>query len=241
MEKRPKQLIFLLPNLFTASSIFAGVFSIISAVEGRYELAAWMILLSLLFDGLDGRVARLTHTCSRFGVEFDSLADIVAFGAAPAMLIYFYAGHDFGRFGIIASALFVIFGAIRLARFNVTTAKIEPSVFIGVPIPTAAVFTALLVLLFEKYAALASWQIVIPIEALLMSLLMVSNIRYPSFKKINLHAMHVTRMLVLVLVVASLIFLYPIEGFALFFILYVFYGPLRAAVHLYRRWRLIKK
>jgi CDP-diacylglycerol--serine O-phosphatidyltransferase len=241
MEKRPRQLIFLLPNLFTASSIFAGVFSIISAVDGRYELAAWMILLSLLFDGLDGRVARLTHTCSRFGVEFDSLADIIAFGAAPAMLIYFYAGHDFGRFGIIASALFVIFGAIRLARFNVTTAKIEPSVFIGVPIPTAAVFTALSVLLFEKYAALASWQIIIPIEALLMSLLMVSNIRYPSFKKVNLHAMHVTRMLVLVLVVASLIFLYPIEGFALFFVLYVVYGPLRAGMHLYRRWRLINK
>jgi CDP-diacylglycerol--serine O-phosphatidyltransferase len=241
MEKRPRQLIFLLPNLFTASSIFAGVYSMISAVEGRYELAAWMILLSLLFDGLDGRVARLTHTCTRFGVEFDSLADIIAFGAAPALLAYFYAGHEFGRFGIIASALFVIFGAIRLARFNVTTAKIEPSVFIGVPIPTAAVFTALLVLLFEKYAALASWQLIIPIEALLMSLLMVSNIRYPSFKKFNLQAMHVTRMFVMILVIASLIFLYPIEGFAFFFVLYILYGPLLAVIHLYKRWRLINK
>ncbi len=102
---RPKQFAYVLPNLFTAASIFTGFVSMAAAINGEFEKAAWLIFLALIFDGLDGRVARLTNTCSRFGVEFDSLADIVSFGVAPALLIYMYAGHDFGRFGIVASAI----------------------------------------------------------------------------------------------------------------------------------------
>jgi len=117
----------------------------IHATAGHFQQAAWLIFLALIFDGLDGRVARLTNSCSKFGVEFDSLADIVSFGVAPAMLLYLFAGEEFGRFGVVVTALYVIFGAIRLARFNVMSASTEPSVFIGVPIPTAAVFIALLV------------------------------------------------------------------------------------------------
>ncbi|MHC3995291.1 CDP-diacylglycerol--serine O-phosphatidyltransferase [Thiomicrolovo sp. ZZH C-3] len=236
-----RSLAFLLPNLFTAASIFAGVYSMIAATQGRFGFAAWMILLSLIFDGLDGRVARLTNTCSRFGVEFDSLADIIAFGAAPAMLIYLYAGHEYGRFGVLVSALFVIFGAIRLARFNVMTAQSEPSVFIGVPIPTAATFAAVLVLLFTKYGGHATYGWIILAGALVTALLMVSNIRYPSFKKIDMHAMHVKRVLVGLLVAASLIFLYPIEGVALLFTIYILYGPLRATWFFYRRYTLLRK
>ena len=241
MNTPPRSLAYLLPNLFTAASIFAGVYSMIAAVDGRFVFAAWMILLSLVFDGLDGRVARLTNTCSRFGVEFDSLADIIAFGAAPAMLIYLYVGDDYGRYGVLVSALFVIFGAIRLARFNVMTAKTEPSVFIGVPIPTAATFTAVLVLLFSKYGGHNQYGWIILVGALVTSLLMVSNIRYPSFKKVDMHAMHVKRVLVALLVTASLIFLYPIEGVALFFTLYILYGPLRAAWYFYHRYALLRR
>lgn len=240
MKKHPTQLAYLLPNFFTASSIFAGIYSIISAVEGNFVLAAWMVLLSLVFDGLDGRVARMTNTCSQFGVEFDSLADIVAFGAAPAMLIYLYAGLDFGRFGIMTSALFVIFGGIRLARFNVMTGESEPSVFIGVPIPTAAVFVSILVLLFEKYHFLAEYKLVILISALIVAVLMVSNIRYPSFKKVDMDKKHMRRVFVAIVAVAMFIFIYPTEGFAIFFTLYLLYGPLLALIHLYKRSRLLK-
>lgn len=237
----PSGLIYILPNLFTASGIFAGVFSMISAVEGSFEQAAWLIMLALLFDGLDGRVARLTHTCSKFGVEFDSLADVVAFGAAPAMLIYSYVGSGYGRYGIAVSALFVIFGAVRLARFNVMTVKTEPSVFIGMPIPTAAVFLSLLVLLFERYAFMRSEGYLILVFAVAVALLMVSNIRYPSFKKVDLHVMHVTRSFVSIVFGALLIFLYPIEGLTLLFSLYILYGPLRALIYVPRRFRRLKK
>jgi CDP-diacylglycerol--serine O-phosphatidyltransferase len=222
------KIIYILPNLFTAASVFTGVVSTVAAINGQFEKAAWLIFLSLLFDGLDGRVARLTKTDSRFGVEFDSLADVVAFGMAPALLIYMYAGQDFGRFGIVVSGLFVILGAVRLARFNVMTRKIEPSVFIGIPIPTAAVFLSILILLFEKYDALHTYKVVMLIMALLVALLMVSNVRYPSFKKIDLHKTHMVRTFVVLIVVAALIFLYPIEGFAMLIGGYILFGPLRA-------------
>ena len=228
MRKQPARLIYILPNLFTSASIFSGIFSIISAINGEFDKAAWLIMLSLIFDGLDGRVARLTNTCSKFGVEFDSLADIVAFGVAPALLIYLFIGSEFGRFGIVVSALFVIFGAIRLARFNVMTVSSEPSVFIGVPIPTAAVFVSLLVLLFEKYGFKSDYGLVIMFLSILVSLLMVSNIRYPSFKKIDFTPKHAMKFFLVILLAFFGIFMYPIEGFALIFFLYILYGLIRA-------------
>ena len=239
MKSRPRNLAYILPNIFTAASIFTGIFSIISAINGQFDKAAWLILLSLVFDGLDGRVARLTNTCSRFGVEFDSLADIVAFGVAPALLMYLYVGDTFGRFGIVASALFVIFGAVRLARFNVSTSQGEPSVFIGIPIPTAAVFISLLVLLFEKYSLGTQYGVLILIAALILSFLMVSNIRYPSFKKVDTSAKNTMRLFVAVLFVALVIFIYPTEGILLFFVLYILYGAIRAFVLFFKQ--LMKK
>ncbi|MDY0232978.1 MAG: CDP-diacylglycerol--serine O-phosphatidyltransferase [Sulfurimonas sp.] len=239
MRKTPTKLIYILPNLFTAASIFSGVFSIISAVNGNFEKAAWLIMLSLIFDGLDGRVARLTNTCSKFGVEFDSLADMVAFGVAPAFLIYMFVGFEFGRFGIVTSALFVIFGAIRLARFNVMTSSSEPSVFIGVPIPTAAVFVSLLVLLFNKYNFHIDYGIIIMFLAILVSILMISNIRYPSFKKIDFTPKHAMKFFITILLILFLIFMYPIEGFSFIFIVYILYGIIRAMILLPKR--VIKK
>jgi len=239
MRKTPTKLIYILPNLFTAASIFSGIFSIISAVNGNFEKAAWLIMLSLIFDGLDGRVARLTNTCSKFGVEFDSLADMVAFGVAPAFLIYMFVGYEFGRFGIVTSALFVIFGAIRLARFNVMTSSSEPSVFIGVPIPTAAVFVSLLVLLFNKYNFHYDYGIILMFLAILVSILMISNIRYPSFKKIDFTPKHAMKFFVTILLILFLIFMYPIEGFSFIFIVYILYGIIRAMILLPKR--VIKK
>lgn len=235
MSKKKPGVIYILPNIFTASSIFAGFISIVNSISGEFVTAAWLIMLALIFDGLDGRVARLTNTCSRFGVEFDSLADLVAFGVAPALLLYMYVGHTHGRVGIVVGALFVMMGAIRLARFNVMTSQIEPSVFIGVPIPTAAVFTSIMVLLFEKYSFLHNLSYLLLGASVAVSLLMVSNIRYPSFKKLNFTKRYALRLFILLLCLALGIFIYPIEGFALIFIIYIFYGPIRALITINKR------
>lgn len=231
----PPPIAYLLPNFFTAASIFTGFYAIALALESSFSEAAWFIFLALIFDGLDGRVARMTNTASHFGVEFDSLADIVAFGVAPALLMYLYIGESYGRIGIVASALFIIFGAVRLARFNVTTSRIEPSVFIGLPIPTAAIMIATAVLLLERYEEYGELKfLMLPLGAAL-AVLMVSNIRYPSFKKISFKSFHLLRFLIAVIVVAMGIFVYPIEGMALIAALYLLYGPLRASYYLLRR------
>lgn len=230
-------LIYILPNLFTASSIFVGVISIVKASQGNFVDASWLILLALVFDGLDGRVARMTNTTSQFGVEFDSLADIISFGIAPAMLLYFFVGHEFGRFGILVSALYVIFGAIRLARFNISTAKIDPNIFIGLPIPTAAVFVSMWVLLFNKYT-LQDYSIILLFLALSVAVLMVSNFRYPSFKKVELYKPLVFKTMIMLVLIASLLYLFSAEGFALLILAYTLYGPIRSLKNL--RLRKIK-
>ncbi len=218
-------LAYLLPNFFTALSAFFGVMSIIASSQGKFEKAFIYIILSLIADGLDGRIARLTNTSSKFGVEFDSLADIVAFGVAPAMMLFFAIGEHYGRFGALISGLFVVFGAIRLARFNVTTAEIDPRYFIGLPIPTAAVVLSSWVMLDLKYDG--GFDILILFGALFLAFLMVSNFRYPSFKKIDFNKSVAIKVLVLIIVIASLIYLYPIEGIAIILTIYVFYGVLR--------------
>lgn len=211
--------------------------SLVMSSSGKFEYAAWLILLALIFDGLDGRVARLTKTTSKFGLEFDSLADIVSFGVAPAMLLYQFCGEEYGRFGMVVSALYVIFGAIRLARFNVTTLEVEPSVFIGVPIPTAAIFISILVLLYEKY----TFEFYLPLllVTLFVAMLMVSNIRYPSFKKIDLQKAQFIKVLVALVITASFVFIYPIEALAIFIGGYLLFGVSRASLYFFKQ--LMKK
>ncbi|OHD86152.1 CDP-diacylglycerol--serine O-phosphatidyltransferase [Sulfuricurvum sp. RIFCSPLOWO2_12_FULL_43_24] len=235
MRQAPPPIAYLLPNLFTAASIFTGFYAIALGLEGSFVSAAWFIFLALIFDGLDGRVARMTNTASHFGVEFDSLADIVAFGVAPALLLYLYVGETYGRTGIVVSALFIIFGAVRLARFNVTTSRIEPSVFIGLPIPTAAIMISIAVILLEQYPAFVGLKVFTLPLAVVLSILMVSNIRYPSFKKMNFKTFHFMRFLVGLIVVALGVFIYPIEALAILAAGYLMYGPLRASFYLLRR------
>jgi CDP-diacylglycerol--serine O-phosphatidyltransferase len=235
MRQAPPPIAYLLPNLFTAASIFTGFYTIALALEGAFDAAAWFIFLALIFDGLDGRVARMTNTASHFGVEFDSLADIVAFGVAPALLLYLYVGQSYGRIGIVVSALFIIFGAVRLARFNVTTSRIEPSVFIGLPIPTAAIMISIAVLLLNRYNDFSVLKVAILPLSVILSVLMVSNIRYPSFKKMNFKAFHFIRFLIALIVVAMGVFVYPIEALAILAAGYLLYGPLRASYYLLRR------
>lgn len=222
------QLIYIFPNLFTAASAFLGVVSIIASANGEFEKAAVFILLSLIFDGLDGRVARMTNTTSKFGAEFDSLADIVAFGVAPAMLFYFSIGHDYGKVGSLLCAMYVVFGAIRLARFNVMIGVSEPSVFIGVPIPTAAVVVAMWILLYGEHPFMHGFEWVMLIGMGVLSFLMVSNIRYPSFKKIDFKKAHLIKILVYLVLSFSLLYLYPIEAGSAAITAYLIYGLGRA-------------
>ena len=237
--KKEVKLNYILPNLFTASSIFAGVLSIINASVGHYKNAAWLIILSLILDGLDGKIARLTKGESKFGVEFDSLADIVAFGVAPAMLIYFQIGQNYGKFGILASALFVVLGAIRLARFNITTSKIDASIFIGLPIPSAALFLVSLSMLQGKYNLLILEPFTL-FSAIGVGLLMVSNIRYNSFKKVKMPKAISFKVLVALILLFSLLYLIPIEALSIFFVLYVLSGVVRA-IYSYRRFMRFKR
>lgn len=222
------QLGYIFPNLFTAAGAFLGVISILASANSQYEKAAVFIIFALIFDGLDGRIARLTNTTSKFGVEFDSLADIISFGVAPSVLFYFSIGHSYGKFGSLLAAIYVVFGAIRLARFNVTSGLNEPSMFIGLPIPTAAVFVVFWILMWNEYKVIAGYEIYMLFALGILSLLMVSNIRYPSFKKIDLKKAHLVRVLVYLSIVFSMLYIFPVESTTLIVSSYVLYGIIRA-------------
>ena len=237
--KKSVKLNYLLPNLFTASSIFVAIVSIIQSSKGNFEQASWLIILSLVLDGLDGKIARLTKGESQFGIEFDSLADIVAFGVAPAMLIYFQIGHEYSKFGILVTALYVVLGAVRLARFNITTSKNDPNIFIGLPIPAAALFLVSLSQIYYKYN-ITFLEPIILILALIVGILMVSNFRYLAFKKIEFKKAISYRVLILLIFIASLLYLLPIETIAIFFTGYVISGPIRAIYAINRKNRFKK-
>lgn len=228
MNENKPNLIYILPNLFTAASCFCGVVSIISSFNANYKNALMYIFLALIFDGLDGRVARLTKTTSKFGVEFDSLSDLVAFGVAPAVFFYVVLGQAYGKFGTLCAGFFVVFGAIRLARFNVTTGTYEPSVFIGLPIPTAAIVSAIYTYTYVCYDFLQGFEWAFLLLQLALAFVMVSNIRYPSFKTIDLRRANMLKVLILLILVFSLLYLYTLESLLLVVSLYALYGPLRA-------------
>ncbi|EPE3793932.1 CDP-diacylglycerol--serine O-phosphatidyltransferase [Campylobacter lari] len=231
------KLIYILPNLFTAASIFLGIISVIASINQNFDKALIYIILSLICDGLDGRVARATNSTSKFGVEFDSLADLIAFGVAPSMLFYMSIGYEYDRFGSLIAGLFVVFGAIRLARFNVTTGTYEPSVFIGLPIPTAAVVSALWVSAYLYYDFLRDFSLMIVCIQILLAFLMVSNIRYPSFKKIDLKRANVLKVLILLVVLFSMLYLYFLESALIVASLYVLYGIIRSFFTLARKFK----
>ncbi len=180
----------IVPNLFTVLNIFFGFLSIIFAVQGLYVQAAWYIVLSAGCDALDGFMARLTRSESEFGVELDSLADVVSFGVSPSFLIYSLALHEYGTFGMLVSAAPLILGALRLARFNVQLVGFSKDHFTGMPIPLAALTLISFVLFFRPEEIRASEQLQYALIALTAAcgILMISTVRYPVIPKISLHA-----------------------------------------------------
>src|ERR1700743_2127063 len=130
--------IYIVPNFVTTANMFCGFYSVIASIKSEFSTAAWAIIAASVFDMLDGRIARLAKATSQFGVEYDSLSDLISFGMAPAVLFYVWALQPFERIGWLAAVLYLICGALRLARFNVTTAKLSGKYFQGLPIPMAA-------------------------------------------------------------------------------------------------------
>ena len=184
---RIKKGIYVLPNLFTTASLFAGFYSIIASVQEKFVVAAVAILAALVLDGLDGRIARITNTTSKFGAEYDSLSDVIAFGVAPSLLAYNWAMSFYGKWGWIAAFMFVVCGALRLARYNIQIGIIESKVFNGLPIPAAAAVVATTVLFFD-YAGVEGkfHNPYLLFFVVVLSLLMVSNVKYYSGKDMGL-------------------------------------------------------
>jgi CDP-diacylglycerol--serine O-phosphatidyltransferase len=228
--------VYILPNLFTTGSLFAGFYGIVATMNGNYLTAAWFILISSVFDGLDGKIARLTGTTSKFGVEYDSLADLVAFGVAPGILMYSWALRPFGKFGWLAAFLYVVCGALRLARFNVQVTTVESKRFVGLPIPAAASMVAACVLLFYHLGGPGTIKkLSVLILIYVLALLMVSNFRYYSFKDPELVKRQPFGFLVLAIFIIIVIVAEPQIMFFLLFFGYMISGPIGSLLRFVRR------
>jgi len=224
----------IVPNLFTVLNIFFGFLCIVQAVKGRFVVAAWYIIFAAICDTLDGVMARLTKSASEFGVELDSLADVVSFGAAPSVLFYTLVLQNYGPFGMLVASSQLIFGALRLARFNVQLVGFSKEYFIGVPIPLSALTLVSYILFFspEKILAEPIFQHVFIALILCCGLLMVSTIRYPVLPKFSFHAIKVHPVQISLFTVAGVLIIVSL-GKALFAVLFtiVISGIVLSLIH----------
>jgi len=255
--------IYLLPNLMTAGNLFCGFVAIIRCIQARFRLegvregapeqlyneAVWWILAAVVFDSLDGRLARLGGRESLFGKEFDSIADIISFGMAPAMMMFFLILSPelhpyFRQVGWFIGFVYLLCAGVRLARFNVIThpliytanSKYDTKDFVGLPVPAAAGFIVSLVLLINHVHELKRGVVyALPALMILISILMVSTIRYPSFKQIGWHTRARFGTFVLLLVVAATVFFLKQYALVVLFFSYLVWGIVRHALYLQRR------
>lgn len=227
--------IYLLPNLLTTSSLFAAFYSIVASFKGFYDVAAIAIFIGMIADSLDGRIARMTNTQTAFGAEYDSLSDLVTFGVAPAMLTYSWNLERLGKLGWLVSFIYTAAVALRLARFNTQLETADKRYFQGLACPTGGAILASLVWVCESYEILASkMSLIVVVVSLITSILMVSNIRYYSFKDLDVRGknrfLHVLIIVVLFVAVAlnpQLVLLAASLGYALS-------GPVQTLVAVHR-------
>ncbi len=227
--------IYLLPNLLTTSSLFAAFYSIVASFKGFYDVAAIAIFIGMIADSLDGRIARMTNTQTAFGAEYDSLSDLVTFGVAPAMLTYSWDLERLGKLGWLVSFIYTAAVALRLARFNTQLETADKRYFQGLACPTGGAILASLVWVCESYEILASkMSLIVVIVSLVTSILMVSNIRYYSFKDLDvrgknrfLHVLIIVLLFVAVALNPQLVLLVASLGYALS-------GPVQTLVAVHR-------
>ena len=235
---RGRKGVFLLPNLLTTAALFSGFLAVIKGIDGQFSIAAGALLVALVFDGLDGRVARLIGAETAFGAEYDSISDAITFGLAPAVLVYQWGLAPFGDIGWLVGFLFTACAGLRLARFSAQSAAKDKRYFQGLPAPAAAATLATWVLFSEQTGLSGSWvNWAGLIGVLLLGLLMVTNIRYRSFKDADLH--HRVPFFAAVLIVGALALVAvhpPLVLFLLFFV-YALAGPVDTVFQLRRRRR----
>ncbi len=223
--------IFLLPNLFTTGALFAGFYAIIAGMRGDFESAAIAIFFAMVFDGLDGRVARLTNTASKFGAEYDSLSDMVSFGVAPALVVYSWGLADLGKFGWSVAFIYVACAALRLARFNTQIEVADKAWFTGLASPAAAAGVAATVWVATDIGWVGAdlpLQIAVLAAVLtaIIGILMIANVPYYSFKTIDMHGRVPFAVVILVVLIFGLVTVDPPRILLGAFLLYAVSGPL---------------
>jgi len=241
--KKAKRGVYLLHNVLTTFGLFAGFFAVILATKGQYADAAIAIFVAMLFDGLDGRVARLTNTQSSFGEQYDSMADMLSFCVAPALLVYFWQFSDMGKIGWLGAFVYTAAGALRLARFNAQIGVEDKHYFQGLPSPAAAALVAGMVWTkqsigvteYDQYLTLISWIILVG-----AGVLMVSNVRYYSFKEIDLKGRSSFKLLLIATLVIIVITLWPSVILFVFFLAYALSGLMMTMIEV-RKKRQMKK
>lgn len=235
-EGHPRRGFYILPNLFTTAGLFAGFFAIVSAMDGNFDHAPLAVFIAMVMDMLDGRVARWTHTQSDFGAEYDSLVDMVSFGLTPALVMYEWALSGMGKLGWLAAFIYTACAGLRLARFNTRAATLDKRYFQGLPSPAAAAVVMAFVWVLHSYGIPGrEISILALLVTVLAGVLMVSNIRYRSFKDLNLKG-RVPFMAVLVVPLAFvLVFLDPPQVLFMLFLGYAASGPALAG------WRQVRR
>ncbi len=227
--------LFILPTLFTVGNLFCGYLSLWCSIRGTFEFAAYLIIAAGVLDALDGRIARLTHSTSEFGEEYDSLADLVSFGVAPAVLAYSWGLSDFHRLGWMASFLFVVCGSMRLARFNIQTHVVDKRYFVGLPIPAAAAVVATIVLATPERLVSRMWMGGLLGLTVVLSYLMISTIRYRSFKDLDLRRRRPAWILLAIALFFAIVALRPEIALACLSIVFAASGPAAKLVGFFRR------
>jgi CDP-diacylglycerol--serine O-phosphatidyltransferase len=231
--------IYLLPNLFTTAALFAGFYAVLASMNDQFEKAAIAIFVAMVLDGLDGRVARMTNTQSAFGAEFDSLSDMVAFGLAPSLVMYEWAIHSLGKIGWLAAFIYTAGAALRLARFNASLATADKRYFQGLPSPAAAALLAGLVWVAvdNEISADGALTWAAGVFTGLAGLLMVSNVRYHSFKQVDFHGKVPFMVIVAIMLVFAVVLTEPPMVLFGLFLAYAFSGPAQTAYRRVRRRR----
>lgn len=230
-KKEKHRGIYLLPNLFTTGALFSGFYALIAGLNNDFTSAAIAIFVAMILDGLDGRVARLTGTQSAFGAEYDSLSDMVSFGVAPAIVAFSWMLQDLGKLGWIAAFVYVAGAALRLARFNVQIDSVDKKWFIGLPSPAAAAVVAGLVWVLHTQNMEMLWaQLLVAFVITAVGLLMVSNVRYYSFKDIDLKNRVPFIVLLAAVLLLAIIAISPATMLLILFVSYGASGPVYAAL-----------
>lgn len=225
-ESTPNRGIYLLPNLLTTAGLFSGFYAVVSSMNGHFVSAAVAIFIAMIFDGLDGRVARITNTQSEFGAEYDSMADMVSFGIAPGLVAYNWALSGMGKFGWLASFVFVAAAALRLARFNTQVGIADKRYFQGLASPAAAGVIASIVWVGSEYQISGQEHgLIMGVITIITGLLMVSNFRYNSFKEVDWKGKVNFLVVLFIVLVFVVVASSPAELLMAVFVLYAASGP----------------